>query len=305
MLAVACAVIGLPLMQGGSAVASPERARPVHLEFRGESTLAAGLVFETTVVGGLSSIAYDAGRDVYYAISDDQGSLGPVRVYTLTIDVTDGELEPGDVAVLDVTALEPPAGETYAPGTVDPEGPDPDRRRHVGDHLRRCAQRWRGPLDPGVPPGRQLRARPHRAGAVPGGSRHRRAPEPRLRGSRRGQRALPVHRQRGRPRAGRTGGNADGRLCRPAPALPPRVGAGRPHLRLSGRPRRGRARAAQRLQRQRPGGAATAEQPVPARDGALVLGRRGQLRDVEPGGPAWRRRRLRSRQPRRCRRRVR
>ena len=24
--------------------------------------------------------------------------------------------------MLDVTALEPPAGETYAPGTVDPEG---------------------------------------------------------------------------------------------------------------------------------------------------------------------------------------
>ena len=103
------------LAQGGSAVATPERARPVHFEFRGESTLPAGLVFENTVVGGLSSIAYDAGRDVYYAISDDQGSLGPVRVYTLTIDVVDGHLEPGDVAVLDVTALAPPAGETYAP----------------------------------------------------------------------------------------------------------------------------------------------------------------------------------------------
>jgi hypothetical protein len=45
-----------------------------------------------------------------------------VRVYTLTVDVADGELEPGDVNVVDVTALEPPAGETYAPGTVDPEG---------------------------------------------------------------------------------------------------------------------------------------------------------------------------------------
>ena len=121
MLAMACAVIGLPLMQG-SAAASPERARPVHLDLRGESTLAAGLVFENTVVGGLSSITYDAGRDVFYAISDDQGSLGPVRVYTLTVDVADGELEPGDVNVADVTALEPPAGETYAPGTVDPEG---------------------------------------------------------------------------------------------------------------------------------------------------------------------------------------
>ena len=122
MLAVVCAVIALPFTQGGSATATPERARPVHMEFRGESTLPAGLAFEGTVVGGLSSIAYDAGRDVYYAISDDQGSLGPVRFYTLAIDVADGNLDPGEVAVLDVTALEPPAGQTYAPGTVDPEG---------------------------------------------------------------------------------------------------------------------------------------------------------------------------------------
>ncbi len=122
MVAVVCSVIALPLIQGGAATASPDRARPVHVDFRGESTLQAGLAFEGTVVGGLSSIAYDAGRDVYYAISDDQGSFGPVRFYTLAIDVSDGNLDPGDVAVLDVTTLQPPAGETYAPGTVDPEG---------------------------------------------------------------------------------------------------------------------------------------------------------------------------------------
>jgi 3-phytase/alkaline phosphatase D len=122
MLAVVSVMIALPFTQGGSATAAPERARPVQVDFRGESTLAAGLAFEGTVVGGLSSIAYDAGRDVYYAICDDQGALGPVRYYTLAIDISDGTLDPGDVTVLDVTRLEPPAGETYAPGTVDPEG---------------------------------------------------------------------------------------------------------------------------------------------------------------------------------------
>jgi 3-phytase len=121
-LAAFCAVTALPLTQGGSAMALVERARPVHLEFRGESTLPPGLPFDGTVVGGLSSITYDAERDLYYAISDDQGSLGPVRFYTLDIDVADGSLDPGDVTVVDVTALEPPAGESYAPGTVDPEG---------------------------------------------------------------------------------------------------------------------------------------------------------------------------------------
>jgi hypothetical protein len=121
-LAAFCVVTALPLTQGGSAMALVERARPVHLEFRGESTLPPGLPFDGTVVGGLSSITYDAERDLYYAISDDQGSLGPVRFYTLDIDVADGSLGPGDVTVVDVTALEPPAGESYAPGTVDPEG---------------------------------------------------------------------------------------------------------------------------------------------------------------------------------------
>lgn len=121
-LTVICAVIALLCAQGGTATATPERARTVHVEFRGESTLAAGLVFDGTVVGGLSSITYDADREVYYAISDDQGSSGPVRVYTLTVDVMDANLEAGDVTVRDVTALEPPAGQTYAPGTVDPEG---------------------------------------------------------------------------------------------------------------------------------------------------------------------------------------
>jgi len=121
-LAVFGAAIALASTQGGSATATPERARPVHVEFRGESTLPAGLRFEETTVGGLSSIAYDAARDVYYSISDDQGQFGAVRFYTLTVDVSDGSLDPGDVAVVDVTALQPPAGETYAPGTVDPEG---------------------------------------------------------------------------------------------------------------------------------------------------------------------------------------
>jgi hypothetical protein len=121
-LAVACALIALPIGQGGSATANPERARPVHLQFRGESTLPAGLTFEGTVVGGLSSISYDADREVYYAISDDQGSFGAVRYYTLAVDVADGRLDPGDVSVLDYTVLQPPAGETYAAGTVDPEG---------------------------------------------------------------------------------------------------------------------------------------------------------------------------------------
>ena len=42
--------------------------------YAGESTLAAGLTYQGTVVGGLSSITYDSEREVYYALSDSPTS---------------------------------------------------------------------------------------------------------------------------------------------------------------------------------------------------------------------------------------
>ncbi len=55
-------------------------------------------------------------RDVYYAISDDQGTIDPVRYYTLDIDVSDGQLDPGDITFLEVTTILDPSGAPYAPG---------------------------------------------------------------------------------------------------------------------------------------------------------------------------------------------
>jgi 3-phytase len=81
-----------------------------------------GTIFGGTVVGGLSSITYDARRDVFYTISDDQGVLGPVRYYTLTADLSDGRLDNGDIAFTAVTTLLAPGGGPYAPGSLDPEG---------------------------------------------------------------------------------------------------------------------------------------------------------------------------------------
>ena len=74
------------------------------------TTIAAGATFGGTVVGGLSSLTYDASRGVYYALSDDQGAgftptSSPARFYTLSIDVSDGMLDPGDVQVLAVTTF--------------------------------------------------------------------------------------------------------------------------------------------------------------------------------------------------------
>ena len=90
--------------------------------FLGEETLPTGFTFEDTEVGGLSGISYDAARDVYYAISDDRSTIDPARFYTLSIDLSDGSLDDGDVTVLDVTTLLDRSGQPFAPGSLDPEG---------------------------------------------------------------------------------------------------------------------------------------------------------------------------------------
>jgi hypothetical protein len=91
-------------------------------ELIGTINIPTGTQFEGTEIGGLSSITYDSNRGVYYAISDDQGTIDPVRYYTLSIDVSDGQLDPGDIHFLDVTSILDPTGAPYAPGSLDPEG---------------------------------------------------------------------------------------------------------------------------------------------------------------------------------------
>ena len=81
-----------------------------------------GAQFEGTEIGGLSGMAYDADRDVFYALSDDQGQIDPVRFYTLRLDLADGSLDSGDIDFLDVTTLLEPNGQPFAIASADPEG---------------------------------------------------------------------------------------------------------------------------------------------------------------------------------------
>ncbi|MGJ3251035.1 MAG: esterase-like activity of phytase family protein [Elainellaceae cyanobacterium] len=81
--------------------------------------------FEDTPVRGLSGITYDRARDRIYAVSDDRGDRAPARFYTLTFTV--GQTEDNrpcidGVEVETVTFLLNEMGDTFAPGTVDPEG---------------------------------------------------------------------------------------------------------------------------------------------------------------------------------------
>lgn len=91
-------------------------------ELIGTVNIPTGAQFLGTEIGGLSSLTYDPNRGVYYAISDDQGVIGPVRYYTLSIDVSDGHLDPGDITFVGVTKILDASGMVYAPGSLDPEG---------------------------------------------------------------------------------------------------------------------------------------------------------------------------------------
>ena len=109
-------------VQSATAKARDDRVTLASYELIGTVNIPTGTQFEGTEVGGLSSIAYDSKRGVYYAISDDQGTIDPVRYYTLDIDVSDGQLDPGDINFLDVTTILDASGAPYTPTSLDPEG---------------------------------------------------------------------------------------------------------------------------------------------------------------------------------------
>lgn len=112
-----------------AAVAQPAaaRVRDVQVsvagyELLGSVNIPTGTQFAGTELGGLSSITYDRARNLFYTISDDQGTIDPVRYYTLAIDVADGRLDPQDITFLDVTFIRDESGALIAPGAIDPEG---------------------------------------------------------------------------------------------------------------------------------------------------------------------------------------
>jgi hypothetical protein len=115
-------VASLTLGVLGSVANASDGAKPPDLEFLGQAIIPTGTIFDGTIVGGLSSISYDDAHGVYYALSDDQGTINPVRFYTVDVDVSDGHLANGDVTFLATTTLLAPNGSPYAPASLDPEG---------------------------------------------------------------------------------------------------------------------------------------------------------------------------------------
>jgi 3-phytase/alkaline phosphatase D len=125
MAAATALTIGLALASPSSVASSPPMAEArtvVGVEFLGEVIVPTGTIFDGTEIGGLSSITYDAGRDVYYVVSDDQGNRptgDPVRYYTVELEIDGNDL---DLEFDDVTQLFERRKMPFAPGGLDPEG---------------------------------------------------------------------------------------------------------------------------------------------------------------------------------------
>ena len=93
-----------------------QAAPSTELQFLGQQIFPTATQFQGTTFGGLSGIAYDERRDVFYVISDDRR----VRFYTLRIGVSSGAPA---VQILAVTSAARRLGPAVrAAQTVDPEG---------------------------------------------------------------------------------------------------------------------------------------------------------------------------------------
>ena len=101
-----------------SAVAAPAAAADVTVELLAQTALPGDLEVDRTQVGGLSGLTYDPGCDLFYAISDDRGSLAPPRFYTLKIRF-DGEN--AEATVFGATLLRDADGAPFTRGDIDPE----------------------------------------------------------------------------------------------------------------------------------------------------------------------------------------
>lgn len=106
------------------AIAIPDVSKKsvADLDFIGEITFDTGLIFQETEVGGLSGLTYDPSKNLFYSISDDRSSINPARFYTLSIDLTDGNLQPGDINFQNFTTLLDKNGQPFAENSLDPEG---------------------------------------------------------------------------------------------------------------------------------------------------------------------------------------
>ncbi len=135
MLGRLALVVGLCLAGCAPAVTAQPGTAQSMLGYLGQAQLAHGAEFAGTVIGGLSAISYDAGRDCYYVISDDRSEHGPARFYTVRLALSGNGID--GITVVAATPLDDAGGKPFPPSSAgggpapDPEGIafDPARQR--------------------------------------------------------------------------------------------------------------------------------------------------------------------------------
>lgn len=116
--------LALALESGASSsrmASDPGRIVIRDVQYLGQALIPAGTIFQETEVGGLSGLAYDAERNIFYALSDDRGERGPARFYSMRIDLSGNNLQSGDLNLLEVTELRDENGQAFPEGGIDPE----------------------------------------------------------------------------------------------------------------------------------------------------------------------------------------
>jgi 3-phytase len=111
-LALALAALFWPWMVG---------AQQGPLRLLGQYSFESKRTFQDTTIGGLSGLAFDAKRNVFYAVCDDRGENQAPRYYTLQIDLDQSGI--GEVHVVGVTFFDSDAA---TPGIQPYERNDSD-----------------------------------------------------------------------------------------------------------------------------------------------------------------------------------
>lgn len=138
-----CVALVLAGCQRAKPEAHPSASPPQPLlSYLGQSQIPFGATFDGTVIGGLSAISYDPGRQQYYVISDDRSAKNPARFYTVRLSLSDTGPDKGirEVTFIGTHPLLDQSGHPFQPLTPsakppvvppDPEGIafDPVRQR--------------------------------------------------------------------------------------------------------------------------------------------------------------------------------
>jgi hypothetical protein len=119
------------LLAGAAALAAcsglPVATSRPALRFIGEASLAHGLIFQGTTVGGLSGLDYDTASDTWYLLSDDRSDINPARFYTARIALTGERLD--TPVLLGSVTLQQPDGRPWPSRRLGGRAVDPESIR--------------------------------------------------------------------------------------------------------------------------------------------------------------------------------